>query len=130
MPPKATQASRWGSEEREAILYGFRELNWDPFEVSGPAIKKLLKSLPKEQFDKIKKHFSTSETGGTKSNNNTLYGHFKNIGCEFIVEKTRAGWRRKTGEGASVCCSVPGTGSHHHLSLILLSFIHSFIHFS
>jgi len=95
MPPKKV-ASRWGNDERAAVLHGFEELKWNPFEESGPAINKLLKSLPKEHLDMIKPHFSASD-GGTKTNNNTLYGHFKKIGCEFIVARTRAGVRRKDG---------------------------------
>ena len=91
MPPKA-KATRWGNDERAAVLYGFEELSWDPFEESGAKINKLLKDLPKKHLDLIKPHFSASD-GGTKANNNTLYGHYKKIGCEFIVARTRGGWR-------------------------------------
>ena len=107
MPPKAAkQATRWGQEHREAILYGFRNLGWDPTETRGATINKLLKTLPKKELDLISPHFSKG-SGGTKADNNTLYGHFKNLGCEFIVERTRAGFRRT--DGAFGLALFPGT---------------------
>ena len=105
MPPKQKQASRWGNEEKEVILFGFRELGWDPQETSGVKINSILKSLDqephKDKFKLLKPHFSAND-GGSKANNNTLYQHYKDIGCEFIVEITRAGFRRLDRGGA--CC--------------------------
>ena len=103
----ATKSSndRWGNEEREAILYGFENLNWDPFEDSGPKINKLLKDLPTKQKALIKPHFSVND-GGTKTNNNTLYEHFKKIGCEFIVARRAQGFRRADGAFGCVVCFV------------------------
>ena len=110
MPPKAKKAAatRWGQEHREAILYGFRNLGWDPAETSGPVIKTLLKSehiLP-EHKALIDPHFATND-GGTKGNNNTLFKHYKDAGCEFIVERTRNGWRRKGAFFLLVLLSFP-----------------------
>ena len=91
MPPKKI-AERWGIAHKNAILKGFRECDWDPMETSGKNINALIKSAPPAILSILKPHFSTSD-GGTKANNNTLYQHYKDIGCEFIVERTRAGWR-------------------------------------
>jgi len=106
MPPKKQQqqASRWGNDEKEAILHGFRNLNWEPAETSGPKINSILKSAPPAQLKILKPHFSIND-GGTKANNNTLYQHYKDVGCEFIVEITRAGFRRldKNVDGGACC---------------------------
>jgi len=98
MPPKS-KAVRWGEEHKQAIIKCFNDntlRGWDPSETSGPKINKILKSAPKDVLALIKPHFSISD-GGTKNNNNTLYQHYKDIGCEFIVAQTRAGIRRKDG---------------------------------
>jgi len=100
MPPKV--ATRWGQEHKDAILAYFRktdEERWDPQETSGPKIKAILKSADQATLKLLQPHFSVSD-GGTKANNNTLYQHYKDLGCEFIVELTRTGWRR-TSDGAS-----------------------------
>jgi len=107
MPPKAKQVGHLSNEEKEVILFGFRELGWDPEETNGPRINTILKSLDqephKDKFKVLKPHFSANN-GGTKANNNTLYQHYKDIGCEFMVEITRAGFHRLDKNVGGVCC--------------------------
>ena len=106
MPPKSSVW--WGNDHKEAILKGFREHGFDPFETDGKKINKILKSRP-GVFKLLKPFFSLNE-GGTKAHNNTLYQHYKDLGCEFILERTRGGIRRKEAEaeGASPSsfCSI------------------------
>ena len=100
MPPKAKPAQRWGNDEKEAILKGFRERGWDPSETDGKKINKVLKSEP-DLFKVLKPFFSLSD-GGSKTSNNQLYQHYKDLGCEFILLRTRSGIRRKEGAFAIV----------------------------
>jgi hypothetical protein len=121
MPPKPKQqADRWGNEHKEAILAYFKSGEWDPLETSGPKINKLLKAASKETLKLIGPHFSVND-GGTKTNNNTLYQHYKDIGCEFIVERTRAGFRRKGGAFSLVvlfCRRLAGTKQTTHSPIL------------
>ena len=96
MPPKKVP-KRWGDEEKQAIIKGFREHGWDPEEQSGVKIKAAVKDVP-ELFAILKPYFGIND-GGTKTNNNQFYEHFKAVGCEFIVARTRDGIRRQS-EGA------------------------------
>jgi len=97
MPPKKPIPTRWGDEHKQAILKGFREHNWDPQETSGIKINRRIKDTP-DALAILQPFFSIND-GGTKTSNNQLYQHYKDLGCEFIVAKTRAGWRRES-EGA------------------------------
>jgi hypothetical protein len=90
MPPKKTAPS-WGEDHKQAILKGFREQNLDPKGISGKKINSILKSASTATKTLLQPYFSVSE-GGTKANNNALYQHYKDLGCEFVVERTRAGW--------------------------------------
>jgi len=94
MPPKKTP-NCWGDDEKAAIIKGFREHGWDPEETSGVKIKAAVKSVP-ELFAILKPFFGIND-GGTKTNNNQFYDHFKAVGCEFIVARTRDGFRRQSG---------------------------------
>jgi len=116
MPPKKTTPKRWGDEHKQAILTGFRDHGWNPEEQSGVKINALIKSVP-ELLAILQPFFSINE-GGTKTSNNQLYEHFKSVGCEFIVAKTRDGFRRQT-EGACLRSVDPGR-RHCFASLTLL----------
>ena len=85
MPPKKT-LPRWGNDKKEAILTGFCERGWNPEEKEGTMINKILKLEP--DLLKVLKPFFSLNKGGTKTMNNQLYQHYKDIGCEFIVAKT------------------------------------------
>jgi len=99
MPPKKPIPKRWGDEHKQAILKGFREHNWDPQETSGAKINECIKNTP-DLLAILQRFFSIND-GGTKTSNNQLYTHYKDLGCEFIVAKTRASFRRQSeSEGA------------------------------
>ena len=102
MPPHK-KAPRWGEDERKAILEGFEKLNWDPSETSGPTIKSVLKGVPPHIFNLLQPHFAVND-GGTKANNNALFGHYKSLGCEFIVSQMRLGIWRKDGALLLLAC--------------------------
>ncbi len=99
MPPKKTVPDRWGDKHKQAILTGFREHGWDPLEESGAKINETIKNTP--TLCKILQDFFSVNQGGTKTSNNSLYQHYKDIGCEFIVARTRDGFRRQS-QGACV----------------------------
>ena len=96
----------WGSKEKNALLKGFRDHGWDPEEKKGRVINATIKSV--EEIFKVVKPFFSKTEGGKKTNNNQIYDHYRSIGCESIVARTREGIRRKDA-GASVlqasrCC--------------------------
>jgi len=121
---RSSTKSTLGRGREIAIIKGFNELGWDPAETDGKKIKSTIQSDP-ETFALLQHYFSTSD-GGTKSNNNQLYSHYKDIGCEWITGQTRAGNRRLPQESASFS-SLGSTGTAfvanytHSLVLLLLS---------
>lgn len=92
MPPKKQQV-QWSEEHKEALLKGFRDYQWDPACEDGATINKIIKSVP-ELFKVLQPFFSTAQ-GGTKSNNNQIYQHYKLQGSEYILSVARAGTRWK-----------------------------------
>jgi len=93
MPPKKQKATTFGSEHKEALQRGFKEFGWDPYETEGRNIKRIIESTP-ELLVILKPLFGTSD-GGTKANNNSLYGHYKTQASEYILLCARKGIRRR-----------------------------------
>jgi len=93
MPPKKQKATTFSNEHKEALQRGFKEFNWDPYETDGRQIKRIIESCP-ELLVVLKPLFGTSD-GGTKANNNSLYGHYKTQASEYILLCARKGIRRR-----------------------------------
>jgi hypothetical protein len=123
MPPKKVTPASWKPEYSEAILNGFRNLNWDPEETDGKRLNEILKSHP-DTFAVLQPFFSVKQ-GGTKANNNQLYTYYKNIGSEYITELAQAGIRRSDRKFGA-CHFFPCTGAFNfpiylHFRYCLLS---------
>lgn len=86
MPPRKQQQVSWKPEHAQLLQKGFHEHGWDPLETDGKTIKSKIQSVPKI-FEPLKPFFSLNE-GGTRSNNNGVYQHYKTQGSEYITLET------------------------------------------
>ena len=75
----------------QALQTGFKEHGWDPTEKEGKKINATIKGTP-QVFEILKPLFSKKD-GGTKENNNSIYGHYKTQGSEYIVSLALEGVR-------------------------------------
>ena len=91
---KKKVATKWDDVHKQAILEGFKEYGWDPKETEGKTINSTIKSVL-DLFETLQPSFSKTG-GGEKQNNMRIYDHYKKLGCEYIVVRTRAGVRRNT----------------------------------
>ena len=82
----------WGNKQNLAFQRGFKDKGWDPHLTDGKKIRQTVINEP-DIFAEVKPWFSQKD-GGTKSNNNTIYTHFKTQASEYITLLAKIGIRR------------------------------------
>jgi hypothetical protein len=99
MPPTGNSEIDWTAADSLCMQRGFRDDGWDYTTVDGRLINKIIKdSISKNPpvYGRLKKFFS-SKDGGTKKNNNTIYGHYKTEASEYITATARRGVDLRSG---------------------------------
>lgn len=77
------KATNFTPVHTQALQSGFQEKGQNPHETDGKPINATIKS-DQEIFAILQPFFSQAD-GGTKSNNNLIYGHYKTQACEYII---------------------------------------------
>mgnify|MGYP006360389313 FL=1 len=95
---KRGATTSWDANHAALYQRGFRDLQWDPLETKGPAIKAIIEEAisADSAFETLRWLFSKA-SGGEKDSNSGLYYHYKEEASEYITQLARIGIR-------SMCC--------------------------